>query len=151
MNTPNPKPGLQGTNLAGMAAAAKQFEPYVKEAVAAAAAIVATADFSADAKERGGLERAIKAQKQLATLESKEIMGYYDKFVKEIEAKANRVPIEIWENLDVLQTDMSKARMVARVCYGVFAADGDMDDIEKSKFAEVCKRMRLSPAEFGLK
>jgi tellurite resistance protein TerB len=142
---------LESTNLAAHAAMAKNMEAAVQQAVGLAAAIIATADFNADAKEKDALERALAGQRRIAVLDAREITQAYAKYISEIKANDNLVPENLWQILADLASHAVHGRAVARICFAVFAAYGDMDEQEKSSFVSICQALDIEPKEFGLK
>lgn len=108
--------------------------------------LIGRADDNFDAQEKEATAKLIREKLPQYTID--DILEVIASAEKKIDFDANFGVMEIMDEVGKARGEAAEA-IIRAACY-IGAADGDFDDTEKGIVRQLCSRMELNPANYGL-
>lgn len=108
--------------------------------------LIGRADGNFDAQERQATAELIREKLPQYSLD--DILAAIAKAEEKLNFDANMGTLEVMDEIGKAKGEAAEA-IIRAACY-IGAADGDFDDTEKGIVRQLCSRMELNPANYGL-
>ncbi|CAH2602229.1 Tellurite resistance TerB [Rhodovastum atsumiense] len=119
------------------------------DAVAAACALVSTADGSISAAEKEKMLGFIRQSDELKVFDLQTVIDTFTRFAGKIEFDFALGASECLATIGKLK-GKTEARLLVRVCIAVAGADGSFSDDEKKVVRNICTELGIDPKDFDL-
>jgi len=138
---------LGGVLKSGMfgGAKAKRRRERLLEAAMAATALVAYADGVIEPEERAQVIKTLDELDILRQAGSDEGIKRFDAYAAKLETGAEAGEREAMAAIEALKDDADLARMVVDICIAVSAADGEIEEPEEARIAEIERALGITP------
>lgn len=120
------------------------------EAVVAGCALVANADGTVRPEEKQKMMGFLRNSEVLSVFSTEEVITIFDKYAKQFEFDHQIGEASALQAVAKLKDKDAEARLMARVCCAIGAADGDFDQKEKAVVIKICAELGLNPKDFDL-
>lgn len=121
-----------------------------RDASMAMCALVAAADGSVDAAERGKVATLISTNDVLANFAPEDLRARFEANCDKLAADFDLGKVELVKLVGKTAKKPAEARAVIQIGIIIGGADGDFDDQEKKVVRDACHAVGLDPAEFDL-
>lgn len=119
------------------------------EAITAACALVAAADGTIDSSEKQKMAGYVQRSEELKVFDVSKVITAFNKYIDSLEFDVSIGKFNCLKAIKKISEPDAKGILV-RVACAIGAADGDFDDDEKEVVREICKELKLQPADFSL-
>ncbi|HEY9061757.1 MAG TPA: TerB family tellurite resistance protein [Pseudobacteroides sp.] len=120
------------------------------EAVAAACALVASADGNISSEEKQKMIGFININDTLKVFKINDVIDRFNHYASHFDFDYNVGKIEAMKQVEKMKNKPSEARLLIAVCVSVGSSDGNFDKSEVAIVKEMCQRLSLDPKEFGI-
>ncbi|MBF0308666.1 MAG: tellurite resistance TerB family protein [Magnetococcales bacterium] len=119
------------------------------EGILAGCALVASSDGSVSSQEKQKMLGFVRNSEALKVFDTNQVVDAFQRHVGKFEfdfelgkAEALKVVAKV--------SKADEARLLVRVCCAIGASDGNFDEQEKRVVREICRELKLAPADFDL-
>jgi len=120
------------------------------EAMAAACAMIATADGEVSPSEKMKMTGFINNSPELKVFDLAEVLAAFNNMTGKFEFDFQIGEAQALKTIGKIKGNDSAARLLVRVACAVGASDGSFDEKERAACRRVCLELGLSPADFDL-
>ena len=120
------------------------------KACMATCALIAAADGSISAAEKGKMMGFIRINDVLKGQDAAKLKEHFDFFASKLEADFDFGKIECVQAIEAVKKEDGAGRAIIQLGIAIGGADGNFDDKEKAVVREICNLFSIPPADFNL-